>query len=448
MSEAGPGLFDAVLARGGAREATTDEAWLQAMLDAEAALARACASVGLARDSDAARVGECCRASYFDITALGEAAASGGNPVLPLVAALRERVGPPASDLVHRGATSQDILDTAAMVVARRALDAIAADLIAAERHAAGLARAYRDTPMAGRTLMQQAVPTTFGLVAAQWLAGLSAAAGELRRVRDERLAAQLGGAAGTLASYGPDGVKVLERFATEMGLVVPAAPWHSERSRIGELAGALGTAAGVVGSVALDVVVLAQTEVGELSESGDAGRGGSSAMPHKQNPVAAIAARAAAIQAPGLVATLLAAIPQELQRAAGAWHAEWRSLSELLRVTGSGAAWLADCLGRLRVDTERMRANLEMTNGLIHADRVVAALAPALGRQAADALVTELSGAPSFADALRHDRRVTDVLDPGALASLLDPAAAIGAAPALVDRILATTVAANAQAT
>jgi 3-carboxy-cis,cis-muconate cycloisomerase len=448
MSEAGPGLFDAVLARGGAREATTDEAWLQAMLDAEAALARACASVGLATDADAARVEEHCCAPQFDIAALGEAAASGANPVIPLVAALRERAGSPASDVVHHGATSQDILDTAAMVVARRALDVIIADVSAAAGLAAELARTYRDTPMAGRTLMQQAVPTTFGLVAAQWLAGLGAAVTELRRVRDERLAAQLGGAAGTLASYGPAGVALLERFAAEVGLVAPAAPWHTERSRIGELAGALGVTAGAVGSVALDVVVLAQTEVGELSESGSAGRGGSSAMPHKQNPVAAVAARAAAIQAPGLVATLLAAMPQELQRAAGAWHAEWRALTELLRVTGSGAAWLADCLARLRVDTDRMRANLEITHGLIGADRVVAALSPALGRQAANEVVTELSGAPSFAEALRHDRRVTDVLDGATLASLLDPGEAIGSAPALVDRILATTVAANPQGT
>jgi 3-carboxy-cis,cis-muconate cycloisomerase len=197
---------------------------------------------------------------------------------------------------------------------------------------------------------------------------------------------------------------------------------------------------------VALDVVVLAQTEIGELSESGHGGRGGSSAMPHKQNPVAAIAARAAAIQAPGLVATLLAAMPQELQRAAGAWHAEWKPLTELLRVTGSGAAWLGDCLGRLSVDTDRMRANLEITDGLIHADRVVAALAPALGCQAANEVVADLRGAASFSDALRHDRRVTDVLDAGTLTALLVPADAIGSAPALVDRILAATVAPDAQ--
>jgi 3-carboxy-cis,cis-muconate cycloisomerase len=170
--------------------------------------------------------------------------------------------------------------------------------------------------------------------------------------------------------------------------------------------------------------------------------------MPHKQNPVAAVSARAAALQAPGLVATLLTAMPQELQRAAGAWHAEWRPLTELLRVTGSGAAWVADCLGRLRVDTDRMRANLELTDGLIHADRILAALAPALGRQQASNIVSELSGAPSFAEALRHDRRVTDVLDGATLGFLLDPAEAVGSAPALVDRILATTVEPDAPST
>jgi 3-carboxy-cis,cis-muconate cycloisomerase len=208
---------------------------------------------------------------------------------------------------------------------------------------------------MIGRTLMQQAVPTTFGLKAAGWLVALDESTVRLREVR---LAAQLGGAAGNLAALGAAGVDVLDRFARELGLDEPVIPWHTDRTRVGELAGALGEACGAVAKIAGDVVLLAQTEVGEVRE-GVEGRGGSSAMAHKRNPVAAISARAAARQAPGLVATLLASMEHEHERAAGAWHAEWPALRSLLTFTGSAAAWLRDCLEHLEVDGERMRENV-----------------------------------------------------------------------------------------
>jgi len=357
MSDQG-GLFDAVLARGGAFHATTDRAWLQAMLDAEAALAWALADAGRASPDDARTIADHCRAERFDVEAIGAAAALGGNPVIPLVDALRAAVGAPAA-VVHQGATSQDIGDTAAMLVAARAIDAISGDLRRAADGAAALAASHRATPMMGRTLLQQAVPTTFGLVAATWTAGLDEAGARLAEVRADRLAAQLGGPAGSLSGYGPSGMTVVERFAARVGLATPVAPWHTERTRIADLAGALGTVAAAASTAALDIVLLAQTEIGELTEVAQ-GSGGSSSMAHKHNPIAAVSARAAAMASPGLVATLLgAAGDHELQRAAGAWHAEWLPLRSLLRATGSAVSWLDESLRRLHVEVSRMAANL-----------------------------------------------------------------------------------------
>jgi 3-carboxy-cis,cis-muconate cycloisomerase len=277
-----------------------------------------------------------------------------------LVRALREAVGPQAAGAVHRGATTQDIVDTAAMLVAARALEPLLADLRAAAGAAAAHARAHRGTPLAGRTLLQQALPTTFGLKAAGWMAGLDAAAARLEAVRRDRLAVQLGGAAGTLAALGDRALDVLGHFARELGLREPVLPWHAERTRVAELAGALGEACGALAKVATDIVLLAQSEVGEARERGDAGHGASSAMAHKRNPVAAVATLACARQAPGLVGNLLASMAGEHERAAGAWHAEWAPLRALLRATGSAAAWGRDALERLDVDAPRMRANLQ----------------------------------------------------------------------------------------
>jgi 3-carboxy-cis,cis-muconate cycloisomerase len=360
-------LWDPVFGATAVGAELDDRAWLRALCDAEAALAHACAAAGVIDPAAAAEVAvACAQASGTDIQAtggsrpaaidpaeLGRLAADGGNPVIPLVRLLRERA--PAA-AVHRGATSQDILDTAAMLVAHRALGVVLADLTGAADAAAGLAARHRDTPMAGRTLLQQAVPTTFGAVAAGWGAGLDRAAGWLARVRAGTLAVQLGGAAGTLAALHPHGPAVLAAFAERTGLAEPDGVWHTERTRVAELAGALGAACGAAGKAATDVVLLAQTELGEVRE---AAGGGSSSMPHKHNPVAAVTARAAAAQAPGLVATLLAAMPGELQRGAGPWHAEWEPLTALLRATGGAAARLRDCLGGLVVDAAAMARNV-----------------------------------------------------------------------------------------
>ncbi|MBX5441174.1 MAG: 3-carboxy-cis,cis-muconate cycloisomerase [Solirubrobacteraceae bacterium] len=432
-------VFAGVLARGPVREAVGDRAWLQALLDVEAALARAQARVGLISAEEAEAIAAACDAAGYSAAEIGAAAAKGGNPAQPVVTALTARVEGPARGHVHRGATSQDVVDTAAMLVARRALDLLLADLAGAADAAAELARAHRDTPMAARTLLQQAVPTTFGLKAVGWMTALDAARARLATVRDERLAVQLGGAAGTLASLGADGLAVLRALAQELGLAEPVLPWHTDRTRVGELAGALGEACGAVAKAARDVTLLSQTEVGEVRE---AAGGGSSTMPHKRNPVASIAAVACARRAPGLVADVLAAMEHEHERAAGAWHAEWAPLNDLLVAAGSAAAWLRACLEGLEVDAERMRANLALTGGLLMAERVSTALGRTLGRGAAHEVVERAAAAAAdggrpFADVLRDDPEIRERVGAGEIDRLLDPAGYLGSAGALVDRAL-----------
>jgi 3-carboxy-cis,cis-muconate cycloisomerase len=437
----GGGLFDGVLAHGRVAAEVSDRAWLQAMLDAEAALARAEARAGVIAADDARAIAAACDAARFDIAAIGAEAAQTGNPVVPLVAALTGAVEGPAAGQVHRGATSQDILDTAAMLVARRALEPLLDDLDGAAEASAALASAHRRTVMAGRTLLQQALPIAFGLKAAEWLVGLDEAWLRLDEVRRTRLAVQLGGAAGTLAALDGAGPEVVGYLADELGLDEPPLAWHTIRMRPAELAGALGAAAGVVAKVARDVVLLAQTEVGEVRE-GVPGRGGSSTLPHKRNPVAAVSAVAAAMRAPALVATLLQAMAHEHERAAGPWHAEWRPFGDLLGTTGSAAAWLRDCLEHLEVDAARMRANLALTHGALLAERVTTALTAALGRHAAHERV-QAAAAEAFAsdrplgDVLAEDGDVAAHLDHAAIGRLLDPAGYLGATDDLIERAL-----------
>lgn len=437
-SSSSDGLFAAVAARGPVAGEVAPEAWLRALLDTEAGLARATAAAGLVDSADAAAVvAACADADGYDVAELAEAAASGGNPVIPLVRAIEQRAGAGGS-AVHHGATSQDVLDTAMVLVARRAVQALVQDLDAAVTAACVLAGAHRDTVVVARTLLQHAVPTTFGLKAAGWAMALDAARTRLSALR---LPVQLGGAAGTLASYGGAGRDVAAALAGDLGLEVPVLPWHTARVPVADLAGALGTAAGVVGKIALDVVLLAQTEVGEVHEAG--GGGGSSAMPHKQNPVAAVQARAAARRAPGLVATLLSCMEQEHERAAGAWHAEWVPMGDLLRTTGSAVAWLRACLESLEVDVERMRENLLLSGSQLAAEPVAAALAPALGRGAAhDLVATALRRARTertpVRDALLVEPAIAAVLSAARLDALLDPGGEVGDAPVLVDAALA----------
>ena len=397
------GLFGGVFAKGGVEAG--DIAWLQAMLDAEAGLARALERAGLAPAGSGEVVTATARADNFDPNELGELAALTGNPVPGLARALARRVPQTAVSAVHRGATSQDILDTAAMLLAKRAIDVMLADLAQAAEAAAGLAEAHRASIMIGRTLLQQAVPVTFGLIAAGWLTSVDEAREGLAAVRSRRLAVQFGGAAGTLASLGEAGQQVAALLAEELGLAVPVLPWHTDRLRIIDLGAALARVAAALGKIARDVTLLAQSEVGEVSEGGgppaarspdpqgpaaSPRRGGSSAMPHKHNPVASIAVLGCTRQVPGLLGILVSNSEQELQRAAGAWHAEWEPLTALLRLTGSASSWAAELLSGLIVDTSRMAANLAATKGLPLAEHVASLLAGVLGPAQAHDLVAE----------------------------------------------------------
>ena len=435
-------LFGPLMSTAEMRSAVSGRAWLRAMLDAEAALAAAAATVGLAPASSAAAIRAAARADDYDLDAIAERTLDSGVPVIALVEQLRARVPETAADTVHFGATSQDIVDTALVLVIRRSWPVLDGHLLAAGRAAAELAAVHRDTLMAARTLLQQALPTTFGLKAAGWLLALLDARQAVARVVEERLAAQLGGAAGTLAAYGDRGLEMSAAFAAELGLPEPVLPWHTARGRIAELAGALGVVAGVCDKIALDVGLLAQTEVGEVNEARAPGRGGSSALPHKQNPVGVARVRAAALRARGRVTVLMAAMAQEHERALGAWPAEWDAVSDLLLAADVAAGGVAEVLGGLEVDADRMASNLQRTGGLISAEAVVVALAERLGNRRARHIVDgaargALEGGATFADALRAAPEVVE-LDEIDIDDLLDPARHLGATGALIDRALA----------
>ncbi len=419
------------------REAVAGRAWLEAMLSAERALAAAGAAAGVVPAADAAAIAAATTAEAYDWEQLLLDGRRVGNPVEPLVRALAERVGPGPDRFVHRGATSQDVLDTAAMLVASRTLGLVVGELDRVAAACAALARAHRDTPMAGRTLLQQAVPTTFGLKAAGWLVAVLEATRRLGELRVS-LPAQLGGAAGTLSALGPDGLEVARLYAQELGLAEPPLPWHTNRVPVGELGAALDIAAGTLAKAALDLVLLAQTEVAEVREGGAGG--GSSAMPQKRNPVGAVSTRACATLARAAASVLTGALPQEHERAAGAWHAEWEALCAALAYTGGAAAALAGALEDLEVDEARMRVNLGLTEGLIAAERLAAILTDRIGRSEARELVRAASLRSAATGRTLADEVIAE--DTGLTAdevrAALDPETYLGSAGALVDRALA----------
>ncbi|MGW2572601.1 3-carboxy-cis,cis-muconate cycloisomerase [Streptomyces sp. NPDC001537] len=421
-----------------AASATGDTAFLQALLDAEAALTRSQSALDLAPPEAAAAVTEAAVAARFDVRSLAERARAGGNPVIPLVADLTKAVGEEYGPYVHRGATSQDIMDTATMLVASRTLDLVLADLGRTERALARLAADHRDTAMPGRTLTQHAVPTTFGLKAAGWRSLTLDARDRIKAVRDS-LPAQLGGAAGTLAAftvYGAQDTQALTAaYARELGLREPLLPWHTLRTPIADLAGCLAFAAGALGKVAADVLSLGRTEIAEVAEGSG---GGSSAMPHKANPVRSTLIAATARRAPQLAATLYGSLAAEDERPAGAWHSEWEPLRDLLRLVGGAARDAAELAEGLRVHPDAMRAHLDLTHGLIVSERLSAELAPVLGRARAKALLTELakrtySEGRSLAELLAGEPQLKDT----DVAELTDPAHYTGSAGALTDRAL-----------
>jgi 3-carboxy-cis,cis-muconate cycloisomerase len=417
--------------------AASDQAWLGAMLEAERALVNAGAIAGVVPAHLAGPIAERCRADLYDVEALCRDGRAAGNPVEPLVRELRAQVGGEAAGYVHWGATSQDIADTAAMLVTARSLDLIAGRLEAAAARCAALAAEHRGTAIAGRTLLQQAVPTTFGLTAAGWLLGVRDAQTLVAGVRGRRLCAQLGGAVGSLEVLGERGPDVLRLYAHELGLAVPAAPWHTRRTALIEIGSALAAVAAAAAKIAGDVVLLSQTEVAELREGSG---GGSSTMPHKRNPAGSVRARACAVHARRHAAALVAGGPHELERAAGAWHAEWDTLTNALRFSGAAADATADALAGLEVDAARMRRNLDLTGGLVMAERITYLAAGRIGLPAARRLV-ESAAERAAGEGIAFRTALGDTqgmpLRVEEIDAALDPASGLGPAAALVDRIL-----------
>jgi 3-carboxy-cis,cis-muconate cycloisomerase len=427
------------------RAVCDDAATLQHMLDFEAALARAEAAVGVIPASAVGPIAQACRADAFDVPALAEAASRAGNLAIPMVKALTANVAKADADAaryVHWGATSQDVIDTATMLTLRAAIDALLPELDRAIAGFAKLATQHRDTAMVARTWLQHALPMPFGLKLAEYAAALHRTRARLKRLRAEALALQFGGAAGTLAALGDKGLAVAEKLAAELKLPLPDAPWHTHRDRIAEAASVFAILCGSCGKIARDVSLLMQTDVAEAFEPSGEGRGGSSTMPHKRNPVAAATALAAATMAPNLAATIFAAQVQDHERSAGPWHAEWPTLPTLQLVTSGALAAIVDIAEGLEVDVARMRANLDATGGLIMAEAVTFALAEKIGKSDAHHLVEAaakkaVAGKRHLREVLTSDSKVTAHLSADKIAKLFEPMAYQGVSQALIDRLL-----------
>lgn len=423
-------------------ELFSDRGRLQGMLDFEAALARAEARAGIIPEFAVAAISVACRAELIDEVDLGHAAARAGNLAIPLVRQLTDLAGVEAGRYVHWGATSQDVIDSGLVIQLRAALALFERDLGRLAVVLAGLADRHRATVLAGRTLMQQAQPVTLGLKVAGWLDAVLRQRARLAELRPRLLVVQLGGAAGTLAALGTEGPRVAALVAGGLRLGCPDLPWHGHRDRLAELAAVLGLLTGTLGKIARDISLLMQTEVAEAFEPTAPGRGGSSTMPHKHNPVGCAVALAAATRVPALVATMLAAMVQEHERGLGGWHAEWETLPEICRVASGALGQMIAVLGGLRVDAERMRANLEASGGQIFAAAIAMALAPALGARPAHDLV-ERACAQAAGDGrtlrqvVESDPTITARLTPADLDRLFDPAGACGMAEAMVERVL-----------
>lgn len=424
----------------------TATAELQAMLDVEAALARAQAATGVIPADAVAAIAAAARADLYDLDELMAGTAVAGIPVVPLVAALTAEVArsnTEAARWAHWGATTQDIVDTALVLRLRRVLDLLDADLARLADACAALARAHARTPIVGRTWLQHALPSTFGLKAVGWLDAIARHQDRAAELRPRLLVVQLGGAVGTLASLQGRGSTVRDALARELGLAAPPIAWHAHRDRLAELACLLGMLTGTTGKLARDVSLMAQTEIGEAMEPAVPGKGGSSTMPHKRNPVGCAVILAAATRAPGLVATMLAAMPQEHERGLGGWHAEWDTLPELCRLTAGALRHAVELTQGLELDPARMRANLDATGGQIMAEALMMALGGRIGRLGAKALI-ERACRVAATDG-RHLREVVAV-DPdlalhfpeGELDRLFDPVSYQGEAEAIVTDVLA----------
>ena len=440
-------LLAPMLSSAAIRAVCDDAAFVRHMLAFEGALARAEATAGVIPSSAAAAISKICQTAQLDVAALAGAAAKSGNVAIPLVKVLTGHVAKTdaeASRYVHWGATSQDVIDTATMLQVRDGIDALLGDL---DRAIIGLgrqAKQHRHTAAVARTWLQHALPIPFGLKLAEYAAALHRSRLRLKRLRAEALVLQFGGAAGTLAALGDKGLIIAEQLAKELSLQLPEAPWHTHRDRVADVVSAFAILAGTCGKIARDVSLLMQSDVAEAFEPAGEGRGGSSTMPHKRNPVAAAAALAAATMAPNLAATIFAAQVQDHERSAGPWHAEWPTLPMLMLVTSGALSSAVEFAEGLEVDVARMRANLDTTRGLIMAEAVAMALAEKIGKSEAHHLIESASrkaieGKQHLRDVLGEDTRVTAHLSAEQLHALFDPISYQGVSQTLIDRLLAS---------
>ncbi|MBN8982802.1 MAG: 3-carboxy-cis,cis-muconate cycloisomerase [Rhizobiales bacterium] len=440
-------LLAPLLSSAAMRTICDDRTYVQYMLDFESALAHAEGAAKTIPANAAASIAKACVAAQYDIETLADGAAKGGNLAIPLVKMLTANVAksdPDAARYVHWGATSQDVIDTATVLQLRAGIDALLKDLDRAVAGFAKLAKQHRQTATVARTLLQHALPMPFGLKLAEYAAALHRSRSRLKRLRSESLALQFGGAGGTQAALGADGLKVAEHLAKELSLPLPDAPWHTHRDRIAEAASAFAILTGTCGKIARDVSLLMQTEVGEAFEPSGEGRGGSSTLPHKRNPVSATAAIACATMAPNLAATIFTAQSQEHERSAGLWHAEWPTLPMLMQVTSGALAAVADIAEGLEVDAERMRANLDSTHGLVMAEAVSMALAEKIGKREAHEIVEAASRKSietkqHLREVLTKDARVTAHIPADKLGNLFEPMSYQGVSQQLIDRLLAS---------
>ncbi len=428
------------------RAVFSDRARVARMLEFESALAQAEASVGVIPQSAADAIVRQCDAREFDVDALHKGAYQAGNLAIPLVSALTRNVAAAdaeAKGFVHWGATSQDVIDTGLVLQLRDALALIDADLARLAQALARQARQHDATVLAGRTWLQQALPVTLGVKLAGFLSALGRHRARLAAARQSALVVQFGGAAGTLASLQGQGLAVTKALAQRLALGVPDMPWHAHRDRLCDICASLGMLTATLGKLGRDLALLAQTEVGEAFEPAAPGRGGSSTMPQKRNPVGASIAIAASVRVPALVATMLAAAVQEHERGLGNWPAEWETVPEIALLTAGALDAMAEMTEGLVVDAARMRANLDLTQGQIYAEAVQMALAPNIGRDTAHALVADacrraVAERVHLRDILVREPKVTALLDAKALERLFDPEAYLGECRAFVDRALA----------
>jgi 3-carboxy-cis,cis-muconate cycloisomerase len=438
MMPATPALFDPLMSDPKVTAIMSDQGLVARMLAFEAALARAEARTGVI-PADAAKAIAEAAAMGIDMAKLATASALAGNPAIPLVRMLTEKTAKDGQRHVHWGATSQDVMDTAMVLQVRDCLEVFSSNLGRLQAALTVMAQQYRATPMVGRTLLQHALPTTFGMKTAGWLAGINRAIERLAEMIPRVLVLQFGGAAGTLASLGMRGPAVSRALAQMLGLGKPVLPWHTQRDRVAEIACFCGILTGTLGKIARDISLMSQTDVGEVMEGATPGRGGSSTMPHKRNPVSCNIILGASTAVPNLVATVLAAQVQEHERGLGNWAAEWRTLPELFRLTSGALLHACTLIEGLEINPARMRINLDATNGLVMAEAVMMELAPFTGRLAAHHLVENASKIAiseniHLREAIMRDKIIAQHLDTDALDALFEPTSYLGSVESLID--------------